>query len=544
MKIRTSLYRTVFSLIVLPFFLFTLLITQIYSDRLEKVITESLHVVADAQVAEMTNFCEQQRKYLSLLGGMDVSRAALTGDSDVDTVHYLDDILYSYVRMMSYLNTLTIVDKDYRVVACSIEGHQPYASERMAALIDRMGSRSFYISDVLIDGKGNQTLVAISTIEDAGGLMGYALAEIDPDFYKSIRQRTELWNNSTFYLLDGQQQIISAGTQREERRGFITTSNERTDYEDKYRSIDFAEEPQGSFQYKVNGKEYITYYSAVNYTDWRIMLTTNLDGYKAERTVYGVLALVLALLCTVLAFWIGRFASRRIVRPIQNISDTLRGIQEKQDYTLRVPVARKDELGSLSAEINGLIDFIETENLYKAQQQRLLQEKAEQDALTKVLNKERITQYVAEEIERHRAARDRMVVLFVDIDDFKAFNTEYGHNVGDQVLRFIASLLARETGGTVGRAGGDEFIAVVEAPGMIQELEQCLQQIEKQAADKFIIRGTSTRVPVTCCIGAVRIDFKENEGRDMTAEELTGLADDAMYQVKDHGKRGHIIRDV
>ena len=392
MKIRTSLYRTVFSLIVFPFFLFTLLITNIYSGRLEKVITESLYVVANTQVSEMTNFCEQQRKYLSLLGGMDVSRSVLRGNTKGGAVQYLDDILSSYTTMVSYMKTLTVLDKEHRVVSSSARDHLPYAADGIGDLVESMGSQSFYISDVLVDADGNKTLVAISAIEDAGGLMGYALAEIDLDFYKNIRKKTELWNDATFYLVDGKRQIISAGTQDEEREDFVTTAEDRRDYIEKYTSIDFVKNPQGSFQYKVAGKEYITYYSDVEYTNWRVLLTTGLDSYKAEQTVYSILASVLLLLCIILAVWSGRFASRRIVRPIQKISDTLRGIQSNQDYSLRIPVERKDELGNLGTEINGLIDFIETENLYKAKQQRLLREKAEQDALTKVLNKERISQ--------------------------------------------------------------------------------------------------------------------------------------------------------
>ena len=65
----------------------------------------------------------------------------------------------------------------------------------------------------------------------------------------------------------------------------------------------------------------------------------------------------------------------------------MKSIEQKQDYSLRADVERKDELGSLASEINELLNFIETEDLYKTQQQRLLQEKAEKDALTKVLNK-------------------------------------------------------------------------------------------------------------------------------------------------------------
>lgn len=544
MKIRTSLYRTVFSLIVFPFFLFTLLITNIYSGRLEKVITESLYVVANTQVSEMTNFCEQQRKYLSLLGGMDVSRSVLRGNTKGGAVQYLDDILSSYTTMVSYMKTLTVLDKEHRVVSSSARDHLPYAADGIGDLVESMGSQSFYISDVLVDADGNKTLVAISAIEDAGGLMGYALAEINLDFYKNIRKKTELWNDATFYLIDGKQQIISAGTQDEEREDFVTTAEDRRDYIEKYTSIDFVNNPQGSFQYKVAGKEYITYYSDVGYTNWRVLLTTGLDSYKAEQTVYSILASVLLLLCIILAVWSGRFASRRIVRPIQKISDTLRGIQSNQDYSLRVPVERKDELGNLGTEINGLIDFIETENLYKAKQQRLLREKAEQDALTKVLNKERISQYLMEAMDCRRREGARIAVLFVDIDDFKAFNTHYGHNVGDQVLLFIAALLARETGGTVGRVGGDEFLVVVENEAVLHELELYLDRIQKQAESQFVVRGSGANLSVTCCIGAVRIDLKTESSHSLTPEKLIGMADEAMYQVKNSGKRGYVVLDM
>ena len=86
MKIRSSLYRVVFTLVVLPFLLFSVVIIQIYSGRLERVITESLRVVADAQITEMSSFCEQQKDYLTLMGTMDVSREAMKGGLGEDGV--------------------------------------------------------------------------------------------------------------------------------------------------------------------------------------------------------------------------------------------------------------------------------------------------------------------------------------------------------------------------------------------------------------------------------------------------------------------------
>lgn len=540
------MYRMVSLLIIVPFLLFSLLISYIHTIKLENVISDSLYAVANSQIAEMTDFCEHLMNNVTIIGDMDVSHAALHVELNKDTLQYLDNILYSQVQMTAYLESLAIIDADYRVIACSEAGYEVYAQDGIEPLVERMGEKKFYISDVLISDSNvdeNKSVVAIAKIEEDGKILGYTLAEMNLDFYNSIRERAKLWNEATFYLLDGKQQIISAGTPEDGRQSFVTTAEEREDYIKKYNSIDFETNPQGSFTYKVGEKNYITYYSAVDYTDWRVMLTVNIDNYLAQRTIYGVLAFFLAMLCTALAVWIGAFTSKRIVRPIKRISDTLNNIQQKQDYSLRVEVMRKDELGNLSMEINGLLEFIETENLYKAQQQRLLQQKAEQDALTKVSNKERISQYLQEAVDRHRAERTAMAVLFVDVDDFKSFNTSHGHGVGDQVLLFLTSLLSRETRGSVGRVGGDEFLVIVEEPWNLSELDSCLEQVNKVSDSQFVIRGTGECLPVTCCIGAVRVDFSVPGSEDLTADQLVNMADTAMYQVKNSGKRGYKIVD-
>ena len=538
MNVRNSMYRMVFTLIVIPFFLFSLLITQIYSTRLEKIIKDSLFVVANAQIEEMANFCEQQREYLSFTGNMDLCHAAMRGELNNEMSQYLDNILYSQVQTMSYVSSIAIIDDDYRVKACS-KDHNIFADKGIENLIKNMDGSSFYISDVLNDGKNDKTLVAISKIEDESGLLGYTVSEISLDFYSNIRERAELWNESTFYLLDGQQKIISAGTPNESRENFITTASERKDYNEKYNSIDFEANPQGSFQYKVGKTEYITYYSNIDYTNWRVMLTVNMGNYQAQETVFFVLMTFLVLLCTVLAVWISGFASKRIVKPIKKISSTLKSIEQKQDYSLRADVERKDELGSLASEINELLNFIETEDLYKTQQQRLLQEKAEKDALTKVLNKEGISLCLNEAIKLHRMDKTKMALLFADIDDFKLFNDRYGHNVGDQVLLFMTSVLSRETEGKVGRIGGDEFLVVIEKPECVQNLDECLERMKKDAFDNFTVRGSGTRLRVSCSIGAVKIDFSID--KELTMEKLIDMADSAMYRAKTNGKNGYII---
>lgn len=546
-SIRGSMYWAVGLLIVIPVLLLSLILSYIYAIKLESVIVESLHAVANAQISEMDGLCGQQKNNLEIIGGMDASRAALRGELDGASLEYLNNMLFSRVQMTNYLKSIRIIDAGDRVVACSDQTYDPLLPAGMLPLCSEMEGQPFWITDVLTaqgNGEERKAVTAIYRVEDAGDVLGYVLAEINLTFYDDIRQRAKLWNESTFYLLDGKGEIIIAGTPEEKRAMFVTTAEEREDYNQKYNAIDFAESPQGSFQYKVRGKNYITYYADAPYTNWQMLLTVNMDDYLEKRIHYGVTAGVLVLFSAVLAFWVARFTSKRIVRPIEYITDTLNRIQKGQDYSLRVKINCDDELGTLSKGINRLLQLIETENLYQAKQQRQLQEKADRDALTKVLNRAKIMQLLQEAIERGRSRRGKVSALFVDVDDFKDFNTKYGHGVGDQVLLFIAAMLGRETGGTVGRMGGDEFLVVIESPERLETLESILERINQVAASQFVIRGQGRQLPIAVCVGAARVDFAKPAAGQVTADQLSALADSAMYQAKNNGKRGYIIRDI
>lgn len=543
MSIRSSMYRVIFVLTTLPFLLFSLFITQLYANRLDKILDDSLHVVANTQASEMAKFCERQRDYLSSLGSMDIAHAAAQGTLTQKMQQYLDNMLFARVNTMEELDSLAILDRDFLVVGCS-EAHQRFAMQGIEKLAACVAEQPFYISDILTTPAGERSLVAISRMESEGAFLGYILAEINMDFYKTLRENLQLWNEGTFYLLDGNQQIISAGTPEEERGAFITAPEERADYFAEYNAQNFEEAPQGSFRYNIRGMEYTTYYSDVQYTNWQLLLSVNISSYQSQRTIYFVLTAFVALLCGVLGIWISRFASRRIIQPINRISDTLKAVQKKQDYTLRAPVQRKDELGQMAGAINELLRFIETEDLYKTQQQRLLQEKAEQDALTKVLNKEKINECLKEAIDRHSAQRTALAVLFVDVDNFKDFNTQYGHSTGDQVLLFVASSLTQATSGTVGRVGGDEFLVIVEESGPLRSLAACLEQVREMTRNRFVVRGSGTRLSIGCSIGAVRIDFSREETGNLSVAQVMEIADAAMYRAKNGGKQGHVILEL
>jgi diguanylate cyclase (GGDEF)-like protein len=138
-------------------------------------------------------------------------------------------------------------------------------------------------------------------------------------------------------------------------------------------------------------------------------------------------------------------------------------------------------------------------------------------------------------------------IAMVDVDHFKHFNDRYGHQVGDQILRFVAACLKRVSFGLAFRYGGEEFALVMpgrRVQGMVSLLEGLRQSIE---SSKFTIRGRNRpshkprrkdrppggkeQVGVTVSIGVARKSFLHP-----TPEAVVKAADEALYRAKQMGR--------
>ena len=137
------------------------------------------------------------------------------------------------------------------------------------------------------------------------------------------------------------------------------------------------------------------------------------------------------------------------------------------------------------------------------------------------------------EIMLDRAERNhlRAAVLMVDLDGFKQVNDTYGHAVGDEFLRAVASRLALvvRKADTLARSGGDEFTVLVSdilQPDGAGILARKLQEVLDQP-----IPVGDLQLRVSASIG---VAVYPDDGR--TAEELCAMADAQMYQTKRHTK--------
>jgi len=153
------------------------------------------------------------------------------------------------------------------------------------------------------------------------------------------------------------------------------------------------------------------------------------------------------------------------------------------------------------------------------------------DALTGLPNRRLLQDRLTKAIERAERNGARVAVLLIDLDHFKQINDTYGHPVGDEVLRIVATRLQMRIrkADTIARAGGDEFMVIVSD---LLQPHGARVLAAKLAADlnEPIVLG-SVHLPIGASIG---MGIYPDDAQ--TVEELCAKADANMYQQKRLGK--------
>lgn len=158
---------------------------------------------------------------------------------------------------------------------------------------------------------------------------------------------------------------------------------------------------------------------------------------------------------------------------------------------------------------------------------------AHTDPLTQVLNRRALTLRLAAELERARRYDSVVSMLLIDIDHFKNINDSYGHLVGDDVLREVASLLdvAVRSVDIVARYGGEEFVVVLPETALDGALVFA-ERIREQMAEHPFCAASGRALTLTASIGVACFP---SPGVD-TVEELFASSDEALYRAKAGGR--------
>lgn len=170
--------------------------------------------------------------------------------------------------------------------------------------------------------------------------------------------------------------------------------------------------------------------------------------------------------------------------------------------------------------------------------QRQLEHVAHFDTLTGLPNRVLFADRLHQAMLQAARSEKQILVVFIDLDGFKAINDTYSHEVGDRMLVGVADHMKQvlRAGDTIARLGGDEFVAVLIDVVDPKEGELLIQRILKAAAEP--VKVGELELCVSASIGFTC--FPQGEAVD--ADQLLRQADHAMYYAKIAGKnRSHLF---
>jgi len=157
------------------------------------------------------------------------------------------------------------------------------------------------------------------------------------------------------------------------------------------------------------------------------------------------------------------------------------------------------------------------------------------DGLTQIPNRRKFDEYLASEWDRHIRGKNQLSMILCDIDFFKYFNDNYGHQAGDDCLKKVANTIhdcPQRSSDLTARYGGEEFAVILPntdlngAKMIAERIRTSVKNLkiehDKSTVDKYVTLslGIATTAP----------------GYGNSAEELVALADKAMYEAKENGR--------
>lgn len=547
MNIRKSALGFVMFFSLMPLCIFGVVSIYEMNRKIDSMTECNLRAVSENQITNIQKFAANRNSEMEKVASYDLTKEAIKyslGESD-ETVdeRYLDNLLEEQKKYGTFVASISVLDKNFSVVGSS-EKYTTSETSQLKNADTKFHAGTFIMGDVYerqTDDGLKRVVPAYIGVYEKSELIGYISEELDTTYFDELRLNMDSLSSGTFYLLDGNNSIITAGktTQKNSLTEFVTKSADRSDFQKKWNAIDREANPRGEIYYKYNGEQYITYYSNVENSNWTVRVTENLTAQKKDMMSYKLLWVILFVFFAVGTVIVQILTTRKFLQPIESAMDVFAKIKETQDYSLRIPVKSKDEMGQLSQSINELLAYIEKEKMYEKMEQDKLKQQAESDPLTGVKNKKAIEQYVEETVAYSDENKTPVAIGFLDIDDFRNFNTNYGHQVGDDVICYVAKTLQENISGEVGRIGGDEFVFCYAGAIGDEKMKADAARILKLLQENYINPESKEQISITGSLGIV---MAKEGGMDYT--DLVRIADKAMYEAKNAGKNSYVVKVV
>lgn len=223
--------------------------------------------------------------------------------------------------------------------------------------------------------------------------------------------------------------------------------------------------------------------------------------------------------------------------------ETLSGKNRTLGESLHDGNARRELLEQMIAATSAMIEKtarLEAELAMSGQEIKALkreldtaQTESRTDPLTGIANRKAFSDYLDAQAARALADRKPLSLIFGDIDHFKKFNDDWGHHIGDEVLRLVGASLENFCHGIgfPARYGGEEFVIVLPAKD-IESACDIAEQFRDFIGSRVIRSKQSSREVgrVTLSLGVAQLRYADS------LEALIARADAALYEAKARGR--------
>jgi len=242
------------------------------------------------------------------------------------------------------------------------------------------------------------------------------------------------------------------------------------------------------------------------------------DAYRQAIRLRNLAFLVIGILLVVIAvvaYWLAAL----IARPLGRLTSAAAKVSAG-DLSVGLPAGGGGEVGYLTQVFNTMV-----ESLRKHHDE--LERLSTTDTLTGLSNRRHLMDLLKQEIERAKRGGKPFSILMLDVDHFKKYNDDHGHQAGDEVLARIGTVLRRSIRpyDCAARYGGEEFLVMLSATSLDRAKESA-ERILKQVREEQFDHG-----PLTISIGVA-----EYPSHGDTAKSVIGQADAALYEAKRAGR--------
>jgi diguanylate cyclase (GGDEF)-like protein len=562
-KIRNTLLICLIVMTIVPTFFAVGVYYAKAKASIEQQVYNSLETVLDKQVYFIDNWFWQQRQYALILS----SSEQICSLEPQTIENYLHSIAYTNPAVQD----MGVADKKGNVIAGTkfIQGLTIGDREYFRKAI---GGKT-WISDVIGNRfSGKPVVVFAAPIYKDHQIEGVFFSAVSIASISRLMQNLNLDEWTESYIVNQQAFLVTELKSKELliSRGAITNSSVGF----RINSSAVAEALAGkSGQGKyVNylGEEVYGVYQPISINKMAVLIEKDAKAVldkEMQQAFFTALntGIVITLIFLPIVVWL----SRRFAEPLEKLSETAVHIGNGR-YGDLVNIQSNKEVNQLARAFNKMSAQIQEMYLQLNKQIRQLEEQREEiqsqneeltasqdelmalnakleqlasiDPLTNVYNRRYLFSEMVTQIEKASQNNLSLSVILFDIDHFKKINDTYGHQVGDQVLVQLTSLINQALGSDdlIARFGGEEFVLLLPNKN-ISDSEKFAEHL-RNMIEKHIFKTAGGDIRITSSFGVTCFTGEHCSACHTTIDYLLNVTDNLLYQAKRAGRNKVIAK--